>query len=701
MPKQKSIQPEINFSKGFITEANPINFPENFFDAGDNVEVDINGEVSRRLAIGTEDGFGYSSLFSKISTLGYKIQDYSWVNPAADNSVKFLVIRFGRILYFFDVTNGSGSANEKSFTKALTDHGIVSASVLETQEISFAANNDQLFIAGEGLEPFYIQYDPDTDTISSTEITIEVRDLEDADPNTGNEDELVSLTPAQEYDLVNRGWSSPGGTEADPKATYFTSRSHYPPKSKNPWMGLNASDAFEANLLDRTYAGNGSGALGHFILDFFNKDRDAVSGLSGVPGEIIDTRPKHVTFFAGRIWWAWQNVLFYTQTLRGDEQIGRCYQLNDPISNELSDLVDSDGGTIPINALSEVKGFTQLGNPLIVVGDNGAWAISGSDGIFKATQHSLTRLTEEGMTSSDSLLAFKGGVAYWSKNSVNVIVVDDVSQAPVVRDVSAQVIGSFYNELPDHSKTTVKGVYNKAQRELVWFYNGDATVDTSKHQYYNKILKYKLVTTAFVPQSIPTTNDYPLVASAFAVDDAVIIDGKATNLKQLVLVEDGTDVKWTFCEFNDRGFKDFEDFGFGVDPGSFIEPGHRTFGDTMTYKQAPYVMCFFRRTETAHVLSGSDYVFDFPSSCFLKGKWDWSDLDSSGRWTSNIQAYRFTRPYIVDPMDLTFNYGHDVIVTKNKLRGRGRSLRIRYESEEGKDFRLLGWSLLVERDTDI
>jgi hypothetical protein len=59
------------------------------------------------------------------------------------------------------------------------------------------------------------------------------------------------------------------------------------------------------------------------------------------------------------------------------------------------------------------------------------------------------------------------------------------------------------------------------------------------------------------------------------------------------------------------------------------------------------------------------------------------------------QAYRLKIMPVVDPEDLnSFNYPETVITTRLKLRGRGRSVRLKFESEQGKNFVLLGYSML-------
>ena len=54
---------------------------------------------------------------------------------------------------------------------------------------------------------------------------------------------------------------------------------------------------------------------------------------------------------------------------------------------------------------------------------------------------------------------------------------------------------------------------------------------------------------------------------------------------------------------------------------------------------------------------------------------------------------------VVDSTNLlNFDYPESVITTRMKLRGRGRSMRIKFESEQGKDFILLGYSVLGGRN---
>ena len=87
---------------------------------------------------------------------------------------------------------------------------------------------------------------------------------------------------------------------------------------------------------------------------------------------------------------------------------------------------------------------------------------------------------------------------------------------------------------------------------------------------------------------------------------------------------------------------------------------------------------------------------DNPSSCMVQAQWDWADSINSGKWGTSFQTYRYKRNYIPTGASDTFDYGKNVIVTKSKLRGNGKALSLRIESEAGKDCKLLGWAVLME-----
>ena len=78
-------------------------------------------------------------------------------------------------------------------------------------------------------------------------------------------------------------------------------------------------------------------------------------------------------------------------------------------------------------------------------------------------------------------------------------------------------------------------------------------------------------------------------------------------------------------------------------------------------------------------------------SARFQAKWEWSSDSRSGRWSNQQQAIKPMR--VAGPSDeLNADY-QEVRQSKLKVRGQGSSLSVRYESEEGKDFSIFGWSI--------
>ena len=109
----------------------------------------------------------------------------------------------------------------------------------------------------------------------------------------------------------------------------------------------------------------------------------------------------------------------------------------------------------------------------------------------------------------------------------------------------------------------------------------------------------------------------------------------------------------------------------------------------------PYIYFHFLRTETGFVDDGNDLQVVGESSCLVQSQWDWSNSIASGKWGREFQAYRYKRAYMPSSEADGFDTGAATIVSKNKLRGRGRVLSLKISTEPGKDLQLLGWSMAI------
>ncbi len=142
----------------------------------------------------------------------------------------------------------------------------------------------------------------------------------------------------------------------------------------------------------------------------------------------------------------------------------------------------------------------------------------------------------------------------------------------------------------------------------------------------------------------------------------------------------------TFSLFKDTDFIDWaseaEDPQCGEprDPAgfeSYFTTYYHLVDDQMLWMQSPYVYTFLE--EGSRNNSGP--------SLFMTGLWDWSeDSDASHKRTREIQVY--------SPRS-----SQSVSDTKNRVRGSGRALQLRFTSDPGKDFNILSWGVWFDRNS--
>jgi hypothetical protein len=78
----------------------------------------------------------------------------------------------------------------------------------------------------------------------------------------------------------------------------------------------------------------------------------------------------------------------------------------------------------------------------------------------------------------------------------------------------------------------------------------------------------------------------------------------------------------------------------------------------------------------------------------MQFRWDFADDGLSGKWSAYQNVYRHLYRTPTNPGATTAGYdtGHSLVITKNKIRGRGRSLKLRFKAEADKDMVIVGWA---------
>ncbi len=747
MPRAKTTKLYRTFVKGLITEASPLTYPENASIDEDNCIIYRKGNRSRRLGIDYEDSYSLSSY--TVTAADYDsnaVIEYKWEAVANQAGISFLCQQIGTTLHFYDLSLTNVSAGLKSFSIDLTAFQAPAATNISSSPISMASGNGVLYVVGEQIEPFFVEYDKALDTITTTRVYIQIRDFKGVDDGLANDEEPTTLSVLHNYNLLNQGWFDPvntglsGGTlqyfdpfgslssQASPTTTnmslYYASQFRWPSNSKQWFVGKDSTGVFTPDQYIKFGTGNTHAPRGHFVVNAFYIDRSAVSGLSGLDIEATDARPNSVAFVGGRAWYGCDSKVYFSQVLDDVRKSGFCYQEADPTSEDISDLIASDGGVIPIPEIGKIVRLVAMGSGVLVFANNGLWFISGTTSGFTATDFSVQKVSSIGTESPLSIVDAESQVFWWSKIGIQGIsqkqgLFGTVDGAFDKQNIAEQTIQSFYNdEIDETAKIYAKGIYDPATNVVQWLYRDDTITGNYR---YNRILNLDLTLQAFYPWSLTYTEDKPFITGVFATTQVnsvktnsdvvaatvpVVVGGvtvtagdytsqvRATFLKYVTAVPDPTDYKITFSYFHGLDFADWVTFDdTGVAYESFVETGYELLEDTMRKKQTPYVFCYFRRTEENATVDSGGISLDKPSSCMFQVRWDWTDSATSGKMTDPIEAYRINRFY---PMSASGPYdnGYPVVVTKNKVRGAGRAIQFRFSSNAiGKDFDLLGWAV--------
>lgn len=81
------------------------------------------------------------------------------------------------------------------------------------------------------------------------------------------------------------------------------------------------------------------------------------------------------------------------------------------------------------------------------------------------------------------------------------------------------------------------------------------------------------------------------------------------------------------------------------------------------------------------------------NSALLSVHWDWSNAASSGKQTRQQESFKYSPRRLAQVNNVESDYPFDVVDTRLRVPGSGRTMVVRYESSPGKDFILLGHSI--------
>ena len=430
-------------------------------------------------------------------------------------------------------------------------------------------------------------------------------------------------------------------------------------------------------------------------------------------GKVLSVGPTACTSFAGRIWYAgipdpeWADTVFFSQVSLKPATFPLCHQKQDPTDEYFNQLKDDDGGTIIIPNLGRVTQMLATRNAVLIFSTNGVWEISGGRGGFSATSYSVRKITDIGCTSPYSPILVENSVIYTGPNGI--IALTPNQYTGLLEDAKmSDVIEPTWNAIPATEQRRVQTAYDDAKNRVYFLYRDNAydTGYTSLAHGYNFALVWDMKNQGWYRLHFDDTASKAII-SMFAISEA---DSSESNQKIKFQCQQTTTTVDT-CDMNQT---DYVDFTGSESPLPYLVTGWDTSYGFQNRKQAPIVHVYNRRTTTAWVdAGGGDWSEVNPASTLMTPFWDWTDsvewddydtpttqqpwsaqagnYGISGKIGKQVETARPLRSFT--PLAAGNVDGYPVIATRHKVRGRGRSLSMRFDGQATKDSHLLGFTV--------
>lgn len=213
MPRPKTNKLYRTFSKGLITEAGFLTYPENASTDELNTVIKTKGSRSRRFGIDWEpSSIADNAIDSSIDQLDV-CAVYPWRNVGNNSSRNFLCVQAKGIIYFYDLDGTPITGTVLPFTIDLTTYAAPAATdpQVEGQPVHMAAGKGFLFICSQYIEPIIVEYDSaGGGTLTVIPVIIQMRDFDGVDDSISNEVQPATLSNPHYYNLRNQGWVQPG-----------------------------------------------------------------------------------------------------------------------------------------------------------------------------------------------------------------------------------------------------------------------------------------------------------------------------------------------------------------------------------------------------------------------------------------------------------------------------------------------------------
>lgn len=461
-----------------------------------------------------------------------------------------------------------------------------------------------------------------------------------------------------------------------------TAVGNYPSNADVWWNFKDSTDTFDpATTLANVTLGSGPAPKGFYILSAFNQSRKSASTIASLTDVTTVSRPKTGTWFQGRIWYtgidasvpasginpyySWTENIYFSQVITDVTQIGRCYETNDPTSEDLFALLPTDGGVIHIQGCGSIYKLFPIQNGMIVFAANGIWFITGSQGIgFTANDYTITKISSVRSISSTSFVNVNGLPVFWNEEGIYTIEPAQQGLGLTVNPITVGTILSFYNDIPTSSKRYVRGDYDSINYVIQWTYSSTPETDVDSRYTFDRILNFNTYNKAFYPFSLEGAPDIHGVAY---ISNPGGTSAPEPMFKYITSTANDIYGDFTFSDEHDTTYVDWRSHdGVGVNYTSDFVTGYKLHGQALRKWQPEYIYVFSRCT--------------VPNAYKIQGIWDYASNGNSGK---------FSVPQLVT--NALANIG--MAYRRHRIRGSGLVLQLKFSSVDGQPLDIMGWTM--------
>lgn len=462
--------------------------------------------------------------------------------------------------------------------------------------------------------------------------------------------------------------------------TFQSAAGVYPSNSDVWWYYKNSSGVFSpSTTLSNVTLTLGNAPNGHYVLSAFTQNKASISGQS-VTNVNTTSRPSNCAWYAGRAWYSgvngnqvatgdsnyytWnENVYFSQVSINNPSVLGNCYQTNDPTSENLFDILPTDGGVVTVYASGNIHKLWPVQNGLLVFAGNGVWFITGSQGIgFSANDYTITKISSVKILSSKSFVDVLGLPYFWNEEGIY-RVMPSQSGSMTVEPLTVGTIRTFYNNIPLSSRKYARGDYDPINYVIQWCYRSTPESSVTDRYQYDSILNFNTYNQSFFPYLVSTGSNTQYIHDVKYVSYPFIQNQTPPpSFKYAFSQVSGGSYFLGFAGEYDTSYMDWGT----LDYVSTFTTGYKLHGQAWRKFQVPYILTYSRNNGYG--------------AFYIQGVWDYGINFDSNRWS---------QPQFVE----LFESNTGVNIRRHKIRGRGYSLQLQFTSASGKSFDLMGWAL--------